>query len=75
MKKTFVYSSVVLGLLAASVNAVDFSVDGSVQSFSKAGFNNQKLTDSVAPTDSFTTLFSQLNVTTDMGYGLERGGR
>lgn len=75
MKKTFVYSSVVLGLLAASASAVDFSVDGSVQSFSKAGFNNQMLNPDrgIAPTDSFTTLFSQVNVNADLGAGFKLG--
>lgn len=75
MKKTFVYSSVVLGLLAASASAVDFKVDGSVQTFSKAGFNNQKLNADrgIAPTDSFTTLFSQLNVNADLGAGFKLG--
>lgn len=75
MKKTFVYSSVVLALLAGSASAVDFSVDGSVQSFSKAGFNNQRLNSDrgIAPTDSFTTLFSQVNVNADLGAGFKLG--
>ncbi len=73
--KKILYSSVVLGLVATSASAFDYKVSGSAESFTKWGFNNQKLNkeSGAAPTESFTTIFSQLNLNLDLGAGFKAG--
>lgn len=74
MKKTLVVAALG-GLFASSVNAFDYKVSGSAESFTKWGFNNQKLDipNNQAPTESFTTLFAQLNLNADLGAGFKAG--
>ncbi|WP_334088006.1 outer membrane family protein, partial [Helicobacter typhlonius] len=43
MKKTLAYIALGGGLLTSSLNAFDYKVSGSAESFTKWGFNNQKL--------------------------------
>lgn len=73
--RKILYSSVVLGLVASSATAFDYKVSGSAESFTKWGFNNQKLNQQsgAAPTESFTTIFSQLNLNLDLGAGFKAG--
>lgn len=73
--RKFLYSSVVLGLCATGANAFDYKVSGSAESFTKAGFNNQKLNEETGatPTDSFTTIFGQLNINAELVPGLKAG--
>ena len=73
--RKILYSSVVLGLVASSASAFDYKVSGSAESFTKWGFNNQQLnkTTGAAPTESFTTIFSQLNLNLDLGAGFKAG--
>ena len=73
--RKILYSSVVLGLVASSATAFDYKVSGSAESFTKWGFNNQKLNkeSGAAPTESFTTIFSQLNLNLDLGAGFKAG--
>lgn len=73
--RKILYSSVVLGLVATSASAFDYKVSGSAESFTKWGFNNQKLNkeSGAAPTESFTTIFSQLNLNLDLGAGFKAG--
>lgn len=73
--RKILYSSVVLGLVASSASAFDYKVSGSAESFTKWGFNNQQLnkTTGAAPTESFTTIFSQLNLDLDLGAGFKAG--
>ncbi|WP_334092268.1 outer membrane family protein [Helicobacter typhlonius] len=74
MKKTLVVAALG-GLFVSSVNAFDYKVSGSAESFTKWGFNNQKLDipNNQAPTESFTTLFAQLNLNADLGAGFKAG--
>lgn len=64
-----------LVLVLASVQAFDYKVSGSAETFTKWGFNNiTPNTDTgAAPTDSWTSLFAQLNLKADLGAGLEFG--
>lgn len=74
MKRALTYVALG-GLLTSSVSAFDYKVSGSAESFTKWGFNNQKLDQSTnaAPTESFTTLFAQLNLNADLGAGFKAG--
>lgn len=73
--KKFLYSSVVVGLCAAGAHAFDYKVSGSAESFTKWGFNNKALNKDTgaAPTDSFTTIFGQLNLNAEFAPGLKAG--
>ena len=75
MKKTLAYIALGGGLLTSSLNAFDYKVSGSAESFTKWGFNNQRLdtANNQAPTESFTTLFAQPNLNADLGAGFKAG--
>lgn len=64
-----------LALVCASAQAFDYTISGSAETFTKWGFNNvtPDVTTGRAPTDSFTTLFSQLNLKADLGAGFAFG--
>lgn len=74
MKKTLVVAALG-GLFTSSVSAFDYKVSGSAESFTKWGFNNQRLDTAAnqAPTESFTTLFAKLNLNADLGAGFKAG--
>ena len=66
MKK--VYSSfALLALLGTSGHAVEFQVTGSLDAFSKVGFNNQKINkaENIYPTESFMSVIGMLEVNAD----------
>ncbi|TLD80096.1 outer membrane family protein [Helicobacter sp. MIT 05-5293] len=73
--KKILYSSVSIALLANIANAFDYNVGGTAQTFTKVGFNNQSYNSSTgaAPTESFTTIFAQLNLNADLGSGFRFG--
>lgn len=73
--KKILYSSVSIALLANIANAFDYRVGGTAQTFTKVGFNNQSYDSSTgaAPTESFTTIFAQLNLNADLGSGFRFG--
>ncbi|WP_300732703.1 outer membrane family protein [uncultured Helicobacter sp.] len=75
MKKIVCIGVLVWGCLLIQVNAFEVQVNGSAETFTKWGFNNQKLNQATgaAPTESFTTLFSQLNLEADLGAGFKAG--
>ena len=64
-----------LALVCASAQAFDYTISGSAETFTKWGFNNvtPDVATGRAPTDSFTTLFSQLNLKADLGAGFAFG--
>ncbi|MFC3867187.1 outer membrane family protein [Helicobacter equorum] len=64
-----------LVLVCGSAQAFDYVVSGSAETFTKWGFDNGVPNVAIgrAPTDSFTTLFSQLNLKTDLGSGFAFG--
>ncbi|MCI7710852.1 MAG: outer membrane family protein [Helicobacter sp.] len=64
-----------LALVCASAQAFDYTISGSAETFTKWGFNNvtPDVNTGRAPTDSFTTLFSQLNLKADLGAGFAFG--
>ncbi|WP_394966839.1 outer membrane family protein [uncultured Helicobacter sp.] len=64
-----------LVLVCASAQAFDYTISGSAETFTKWGFNNvtPDVNTGRAPTDSFTTLFSQLNLKADLGAGFAFG--
>lgn len=64
-----------LALVCASAQAFDYTISGSAETFTKWGFNNvtPDVNTGRAPTDSFTTLFSQLNLKADLGAGFVFG--
>lgn len=64
-----------LVLVCASAQAFDYTISGSAETFTKWGFNNvtPDVNTGRAPTDSFTTLFSQLNLKADLGAGFVFG--
>jgi len=64
-----------LALVLASAQAFEYKINGSAETFTKWGFNNiqPNLETGAAPTDSWTSLFSQLNLTADLGAGFEFG--
>lgn len=73
--RNLVCASMVLGVLGTGVSAFDYGVNGKAMSFTKWGFNNQKLNqaEGIAPTDSFTTIVGQLNLNADLGAGFKAG--
>lgn len=63
-----------IALVLASAQAFDYKVSGSAETFTKWGFNNASPDNgATAPTDSWTSLFSQLNLKADLGAGFEFG--
>lgn len=64
-----------LSALITGVNAIEFEVNGTAETFTKWGFNNQAFNESTqaAPTESFTTLYAQLNLNADLGAGFTFG--
>ncbi len=64
-----------IALVLASAQAFDYKVSGSAETFTKWGFNNitPNTATGAAPTDSWTSLFSQLNLKADLGAGFEFG--
>lgn len=61
--------------IALSANAFDYKVSGAAESFTKAGFNNQKVDTQTgaAPTESFTSIFGQLNLDINIAGNLKAG--
>lgn len=72
--KKFIFFLVSFGVIS-TLHAFDYKVSGTAETFTKWGLNNQALNiqKGIAPTESFTTLFSQLNINADLGAGLEVG--
>lgn len=74
--KKLIYANIAFwGLSMSQVAAFDFSVSGSAETFTKWGFNNASLNKETgaAPTDSFSTLFSQVNLNAHLGAGFKLG--